>query len=73
MPQPLPTDSSGPQSAMPTAYPVTTKQAAGLIGGINTEVRATYFSDKIMVTIVQEGRLAQWVVPSPRKNISQHC
>ena len=43
------------------AYPATTKQAAGTIDGIDTDVTSTVFSDKIMITITQGGRLAQWV------------
>lgn len=46
---------------MDVPYPITTKQAAGLVDGIHTEVRTSYFSDKIMVTITQNGSLAQWV------------
>lgn len=61
MPQAMPSDSYQPSSSIPSEYPVTTKQAEGVIHGIPTEVRTTYFSDKIMVTISQEGRLAQWV------------
>ncbi|KAL8799927.1 MAG: hypothetical protein Q9223_007462 [Gallowayella weberi] len=43
------------------SYPATTKQAAGYIDGILTDVMFTSFSDKIMITITQNGRLAQWV------------
>ncbi|KAL9602826.1 MAG: hypothetical protein Q9219_001521 [cf. Caloplaca sp. 3 TL-2023] len=54
----------------PTAYPATTKQAAGYIDGVLTNITSTSFSDKILVTITQGGKLAQWIhvpldVPNP--------
>ena len=49
-------------------FPAVTKQAAGDVNGINTEVMSMGFSDKIMITIAQNGRLAQWVRFSLR-----HC
>ena len=42
-------------------YPVKTKQTVGTIDGVATDVMALSFSDKIMITITQHGRLAQWV------------
>ena len=42
-------------------YPVKTKQAAGLVGNEITDVMVLSFTDKIMITITQNGRLAQWV------------
>jgi len=42
-------------------FPATTKQAAGKINGVTTDVMCISFSDKIMITITQDGRLAQWV------------
>ena len=42
-------------------FPASTKQAAGLVGGIPTDVMCVSFSDKILITITQKGRLAQWV------------
>jgi len=53
--------SEGTPLAQPTDYPAHTKHAAGLVDGQLTDVMALYFSDKIMVTITQGGRLAQWV------------
>ena len=47
--------------AQPTDYPVQTKHAAGQVDGKLTDVMTLYFSDKIMVTVTQGGRLAQWV------------
>ena len=43
------------------AYPATTKQAAAEINGIKTDVMSISFSDKIMIIITQNGRVAQWV------------
>lgn len=42
-------------------FPATTREASGLVNGIATEVTSTNFTDKILVTISQEGRLSQWV------------
>ena len=46
---------------MSLPYPAQTKQAAGKVDGVPTDVMVISFSDKIMVTITQAGRLAQWV------------
>jgi hypothetical protein len=43
-------------------YPAKTKQVVGEINGIVTDVTSISFSDRIMVTITQDGRLAQWVL-----------
>jgi hypothetical protein len=43
------------------AFPAPSKHATGLVNGVETEVSSTSFSDKIMVTISQDGRLPQWV------------
>ncbi|KAL8710103.1 MAG: hypothetical protein Q9225_007343 [Loekoesia sp. 1 TL-2023] len=50
-----------PTTISTTSYPAATKQAAGHIDGVLTDVTSTSFSDKIMVTITQNGRLAQWI------------
>ena len=42
-------------------FPAKTRNASGLVGGTATEVSCTKFSDKILVTISQQGRLSQWV------------
>ena len=42
-------------------FPAVTKQAAGIVGEILTDVMAISFSDRILVTITQSGKLAQWV------------
>jgi proteasome assembly chaperone 3 len=44
-----------------STYPAVTRQAAALVDGISTQVTSMLFADKILVTIIQEGRLAQWV------------
>lgn len=43
------------------SYPAPTRQAAAEINGTKTDAMSTEFSDKIMITITQDGRLAQWV------------
>jgi len=64
MPVPLPSSlvsiSKGIEATF-TPFPVRSKQAAGLVNNVTTEVTAIQFSDKIMVTISQEGRLGHWV------------
>jgi hypothetical protein len=42
-------------------FPADTKQAAGIVNGVITEVLSVGFSDRILVTISQGGRLAHWV------------
>jgi proteasome assembly chaperone 3 len=42
-------------------YPCRTKRVAGIVGGQLTDVTTMLFSDKIMITITQAGKLAQWV------------
>lgn len=58
---PMASNSLGPDLPL-AAYPAITKQAAGLVDGIPTDVTSMMFADKILVTISQEGRLAQWVM-----------
>lgn len=60
MPVPIATDFSQVSNTQAT-YPAITKQSAGTIDGVLTDVTSITFSDKIMVTISQNGRLAQWV------------
>lgn len=55
------TDAPAVLDAIPSNYPAVTKQTAGLIEGVPTEITSIQFADKIMVTITQGGRLAQWV------------
>lgn len=57
---PIATDFSQASNTRAT-YPAMTKQSAGTIDGVFTDVTSTTFSDKIMVTVSQNGRLAQWV------------
>ncbi|KLU92835.1 hypothetical protein MAPG_11797 [Magnaporthiopsis poae ATCC 64411] len=42
-------------------FPAPHKIATGTVGGISTEASSMTFSDKIMVMLSQEGRLAQWI------------
>jgi proteasome assembly chaperone 3 len=47
------------ETSVPFAAP--TRQAAATINGTKTDVMSISFADKIMITITQNGRLAQWV------------
>ena len=60
MPVPIATDLSQIPHIQAT-YPAITKQSAGMIDGVLTDVISTTFSDKLVVTVTQNGRLAQWV------------
>ena len=42
-------------------YPAKVRQSAGLVNGVATDVTLLTFTDKIMITTSQGGRLAQWV------------
>ncbi|KAG5952141.1 hypothetical protein E4U53_001507 [Claviceps sorghi] len=42
-------------------FPAPSKQATGTVNGIDTQVASLSFSDKILVTISQQGRLSQWI------------
>lgn len=42
-------------------FPAKSKHVAGLVDGSETDVSSVYFSDKILITISQEGLLSQWV------------
>jgi proteasome assembly chaperone 3 len=42
-------------------FPAPSKQIAGVVSGVKTDVMLMSFADKIMVTISQNGRLGQWV------------
>ncbi|KAK7894455.1 hypothetical protein LTR67_006216 [Exophiala xenobiotica] len=42
-------------------FPAPTRQLAGEINGVKTDIMHMSFADKIMITITQNGRLSQWV------------
>ncbi|KAJ9642056.1 hypothetical protein H2199_005271 [Coniosporium tulheliwenetii] len=46
---------------VPSPYPARSKTLSGDINGIPTSILYMSFSDKILVTISQRGRLAHWV------------
>lgn len=54
-------DANGVREVLNLPFPAATKQAAGMVNGILTDVMSVSFSDKILVTISQRGRLAHWV------------
>ena len=47
--------------ATPDRFPAASLEADGEVGGIPTHVSSVAFSDQVVVTISQDGRLAQWV------------
>ncbi|PWY82964.1 hypothetical protein BO70DRAFT_32858 [Aspergillus heteromorphus CBS 117.55] len=50
-------------------FPAVTKQSAGLVNGVHTDVTLMKFSDRILVTISQKGRLGHWLhVPLENRN-----
>lgn len=51
----------GLQDILNLPFPAATKQVAGIVEGVKIDVMVMRFSDKIMVTISQEGKLAHWV------------
>ncbi|KAJ5778928.1 hypothetical protein N7457_006648 [Penicillium paradoxum] len=64
-----PFDTSSLQDSLNLPFPAITKQVAGLVNGVQTDVVIMSFSDKIMVTISQAGRLAHWLhVPMENQN-----
>ena len=72
VPLPIPLDSP-PNMENNTQYPATTKQAAATIDGILTKITSAVFTDKIMITITQDGRLAQWVTTPPCRHLGDSC
>ena len=50
-----------PAATIPTPFPARTMTASALVGDIQTAVTRISFSDKILVTISQAGRLNHWV------------
>jgi hypothetical protein len=42
-------------------FPAPTRQLAGEINGVKTDIMHMSFADKVMITITQNGRLSQWV------------
>ncbi|KAI9832522.1 MAG: hypothetical protein M1819_004311 [Sarea resinae] len=62
MPVSMASSASEPaENVFKAPFPAKTKQASGLVNGVQTDVMSLSFADKIMITISQDGRLAQWV------------
>jgi proteasome assembly chaperone 3 len=45
----------------PVPFPASTKTSSGIVKDILTTVTCTSFSDKILLTVSQAGKLAHWV------------
>lgn len=54
-------DLSQLQQPLNLPFPAPTRQAAGMVKGVHTDILSIEFSDKILITISQKGRLAHWV------------
>ena len=63
--QSLGADGNLTTEAKAAPFPVKARNAAANVDGTRTEISCMMFTDKIFVTIVQEGRLAHWVSQSP--------
>jgi len=50
-------------------FPASTKQAAGIVSGVLTDVMSISFSDKIILIISQKGQLSHWL-QVPLENIN---
>ncbi|KAI1864851.1 hypothetical protein JX265_004141 [Neoarthrinium moseri] len=50
-----------PSDVKDEGFPAPSKEAVGLIDGVETQATSTFFADKIMITLSQEGRLSQWI------------
>ncbi|KKK23505.1 hypothetical protein P175DRAFT_0511226 [Aspergillus ochraceoroseus IBT 24754] len=62
-------DSNHLQEALNLPFPAATNQVAGVVNGIHTDVMCIKFSDRIMITISQKGRLGHWLhVPLENRN-----
>jgi proteasome assembly chaperone 3 len=44
------------------SFPSRSRELSGLVNGVATKITSTSFTDKILLTISQEGRLSQWVI-----------
>ncbi|KAI9368248.1 hypothetical protein BJX61DRAFT_233133 [Aspergillus egyptiacus] len=57
------------QEPLELPFPATTKQVSGNVNGVQTDVTTIKFSDKILITISQKGRLGHWLhVPLENQN-----
>ncbi|GAP91734.1 hypothetical protein SAMD00023353_7400350 [Rosellinia necatrix] len=50
-----------PVQSLDEPFPAASKQATGQIDGISTEATTLFFSDRILITLCQDGRLSQWI------------
>lgn len=61
---PVPMAAKSPQAGIRlthSQFPAKQKRTSGIIHGVETEIATISFTDKILLTISQEGRLAYWV------------
>ena len=46
-------------------FPAPSRETTGTVGDVPTQITRLDFSDKILLTISQRGRLSQWVYATP--------
>lgn len=46
-------------------FPAPSREFSGNVGDVPTQITRLDFSDKILLTISQRGRLSQWVLQHP--------
>ncbi|MCJ1312024.1 hypothetical protein MMC25_005698 [Agyrium rufum] len=51
-------------------YPAAFNQVSGTVHDVATDVSITQFSDKILVTVTQDGCLAHWLQVSPSQSLT---
>ncbi|CAK4029984.1 Hypothetical predicted protein [Lecanosticta acicola] len=56
-----PTPAQTQANVFPAPYPAASKTTSGLVNGRLTNITSMAFSDKIVITITQAGKLAHWV------------
>ncbi|KAA8643271.1 uncharacterized protein ATNIH1004_010038 [Aspergillus tanneri] len=57
------------QEPLNLPFPAATKKASGVVNMIQTDVMCVNFSDRILVTVSQKGRLGHWLhVPLENRN-----
>ena len=60
---------SGAEVAALSPYSMKIQRAEGLVDGTQTEATVHSFSDKILITISQDGRVSQWVHEAHRVDV----
>ncbi|KAL2025100.1 hypothetical protein VTK56DRAFT_102 [Thermocarpiscus australiensis] len=59
--KPAPAQTMNGDSVREELFPTPSRRTTGTVNGVPTEVESLSFSDKIVITVSQGGRLAQWI------------